>query len=125
LTNSKWRGVDIEDFLPAEKEGPADRRPSKEDPAQAKGMRGVMLPSGDDREHGSQPLAPPLALHRDRPPVLMMRSLDFTVEPGRTYRYRARFGLFNPHYDREKPGDRKEIFSPWSDATDIVTALAL
>ncbi len=54
----------------------------------------------------------------------MMRSLDFTVEPGRTYRHRARFVLFNPHYDRDKPGDRRLIFGPWSEATDLVTVPA-
>ena len=49
-----------------------------------------MLPSKDDREDGSRPPGLPLGPHRDRPPVLMMaRSLDFTIEPGRTYRYRG------------------------------------
>ncbi len=37
LTNSKWRGVDIEDFLPAEKEGSPDRRPSNEVSGAAEG----------------------------------------------------------------------------------------
>ena len=33
-------------------------------------------------------------------PVLMVRSLDFTVKPGRTYRYRERVVLFNPHFNQ-------------------------
>jgi hypothetical protein len=84
LPSGKWRGVDVDEFVPPERKEPLDGR-------------------------------------RDRPPVLMVRSLDFTVEPGRTYRYRARVVLFNPHYDRRKPGDHKLIFGPWSEATDIVT----
>src|SRR5262249_3952639 len=121
LTDSKWRGADNEEFLPGEKEGPPDRPPSKEVPAQPIDMRGLMRPTQDDREGRSLPRDPRLGLQRDRPPVLMVRSLDFTVEPGRTYRYRARVILFNPDYQRGNPRDRnKWILGPWSDATDIV-----
>jgi hypothetical protein len=121
LTDSKWRGADYEEFLPGEKEGPPDRPPSKEVPAQPKDMRGLMTPAQDDREGRSLPRDPRLGLQRDRPPVLMVRSLDFTVEPGRTYRYRARVVLFNRDYQRGNPRDRnKWIFGPWSEATDTV-----
>ena len=92
LTRGEWRGADIEEFVPA---GAAAR----------KGLR------------DSPPLPP--GLQRDRPDVLMVRSLDLTVEPGRTYRYRARVVLFNPHFDRAK-NPRKFLFGPWSDATPAV-----
>jgi hypothetical protein len=122
LTDSKWRGADNEEFLPGEKEGSPDRPPSKEVPAQLIDMRGLMRPAQDDREGRSLPRDPRLCIQRDRQPVLMVRSLDFTVEPGRTYRYRARVILFNPDYQRGNSRDRnKWILGPWSDATEAVT----
>ena len=36
------------------------------------------------------------------PPVLMLRTFDFTVEPGRTYRYRARVVVY---YSRDRRFD--------------------
>jgi hypothetical protein len=64
----------------------------------------------------------PLAPQQDRPPVLMVRCLDFTVEPGRTYRYRAQVVFNNPHSNQGNPRDRNRlIFGPWSEVTDIVT----
>jgi RNA polymerase sigma factor (sigma-70 family) len=101
LTDGKWRGVDVEEFLPGERRGGVDH------PAgQARGVR------------------PP----RDRPPALMLRTFDFKVEAGRTYRYRARVVLFNPRRQRQGPGAHqnrrlgpRELFGPWSDATDAVT----
>ena len=58
----------------------------------------------------------------DRPPLLMVRYLDFTVEPGRTYRYRVRVVFFNPHLNQGNPPDRNRlIFGPWSEVTNIVT----
>jgi RNA polymerase sigma factor (sigma-70 family) len=94
LTQGEWRGVDIADFLPDGKE---------------------------TREDGHFAQAPPLGFQRDKRPVLMVRSLDFTVEPGRTYRYRARVVLINPYYDGKDPRDRKFLFGPWSEATELVT----
>lgn len=67
----------------------------------------------------------------------MVRSLDFTVEPGRTYRYRARVVLLNPDFRPhamrggvlDRPDDDPEhqlhtqrlLFSPWSESTGMVT----
>ncbi len=56
----------------------------------------------------------------------MIRSLDFTVEPDTTYRFRVRIVVFNPNRNREdvSPGvDTKsvELFGPWSEPTDEVT----
>ncbi len=95
LTQGGWTGVDVEDFVPA---------------------------GGNAR--GDRPVAQvkPRAPQQDRPPVLMVRYLDFTVEPGRTYRYRERVVLWNPHFKQGNPPDpNKLIFGPWSEATDSVT----
>jgi hypothetical protein len=95
LTQGKWTDVDVERFVPAGRN--------------ARGVRPATQ---------SEPRTP----EKERPPVLMVRSLDFTVEPGRTYRYRARVVLFNPHFNQGNPRDRnKLIFGPWSEVTDIVT----
>ena len=93
LTQGGWTGVDVEGFVPSG--------------ANARGDRPVTQ------------VKPRTTPDRDRPPVLMVRCLDFTVEPGRTYRYRAQVVLFN---HQGNPRDRnKLIFGPWSEATDIVT----
>ena len=95
LTQGGWTDVDVEGLVPAGKNSREDRP-------------------------GAQ--VKPGAPQQERPPVLMVRSLDFTVEPGRTYRYRTRVVFFNPHFKRENPRDRKiEISGPWSDVTNIVT----
>jgi len=57
---------------------------------------------------------------------VMVRSLDFTVDPDKTYRYRVRIVVFNPNRDREDvaPGvdtSSIELFGPWSEPTDEVT----
>jgi hypothetical protein len=57
---------------------------------------------------------------------LMIRTLDFTVEPDQTYRFRLRIVVYNPNRDREDvaPGvDNKslELFGPWSEPTEEVT----
>ena len=96
LTQGGWTDVDVEGFVPAGRNARGDRPI-----AQVK----------------------PRAPQQDRPPTLMVRFLDFTVEPGRTYRYRARVVLFNPDYNQGDPRNRKRfIFGPWSEVmTDIVT----
>jgi len=59
-------------------------------------------------------------------PTLMIRSLDFTVEPDRTYRFRVRIVVVNPNkgHTDVNPGvdvESKELLGPWSDPTDEVT----
>lgn len=59
-------------------------------------------------------------------PKLMVRSLDFTVEPETTYRYRARVVVKNPNFGREDiaPGvdnAAKELKGSWSESTELVT----
>jgi hypothetical protein len=58
--------------------------------------------------------------------TVMVRSLDFTVEPDTTYRFRLRVVVFNPNFKHEDvtPGvDTKsiELKGPWSDPTEAVT----
>jgi hypothetical protein len=57
---------------------------------------------------------------------VMVRALDFTVEPDETYRFRLRVVVFNPNLGREdvSPGvDTKsvELYGPWSDPTEELT----
>jgi hypothetical protein len=51
------------------------------------------------------------------PPLLMVRKLDPSVQPGRTYRYRARLVLADV---RQGSAQKKEIASAWSDMTEPV-----
>lgn len=57
--------------------------------------------------------------------TLMIRGLDFTVEPDSSYRYRVRIVVRNPNYGWETvaPGvdkDSEEKAGPWSEPTDPV-----
>lgn len=59
-------------------------------------------------------------------PAVMIRSLDFTVEPGASYRYRLRIVVFNPNYNREdvSPGTETKALTlegDWSEPTNEVT----
>jgi len=65
--------------------------------------------------------------HED--PTLMVRSLDFTVEPDTTYRYRVRIVVVNPNKDHTdvNPGvdtESKELLGPWSEPTEVVSVPA-
>jgi hypothetical protein len=58
--------------------------------------------------------------------TVMIRSLDFTVDPDTTYRFRLRVVVFNPNYKREdvSPGTNTkdlELRGPWSEPTNEVT----
>ncbi|GAC1334419.1 MAG: hypothetical protein NVSMB14_01500 [Isosphaeraceae bacterium] len=62
--------------------------------------------------------------HSDSP-TLMIRSLDFTVEPGAVYQYRARLVVANPNLNRDDvmPGTdvtTKELKGVWSEVPDPV-----
>ena len=59
---------------------------------------------------------------------LLFRFFDFTVEPGKTYRYRVQLGLENPNFGVAvkflKGGDapkKKTLITAWSQATPAVT----
>jgi RNA polymerase sigma factor (sigma-70 family) len=94
LTEGKWVGVDIEEFLPTGNEGRKD-------------------PPAVDLLH--------LGPQRNLPPVLMIRAIDFTVETSQTYRYRARVVLFNPRFIPGGPDRRKVLDGPWSEASQAIT----
>ena len=58
--------------------------------------------------------------------TVMVRSLDFTVDPDTTYRFRLRVVVFNPNYNRDdvSPGVNTkslELKGPWSEPTEPVT----
>jgi hypothetical protein len=60
---------------------------------------------------------------------VMIRALDFTVEPDVTYRYRLRLVIGNPNYKSEsvEPGvdtTSEELFGPWGKPTAPVTVPA-
>ncbi len=61
--------------------------------------------------------------------TIMLRSLDFTVDPDTTYRYRTRVVVRNPNFGLENvsPGvdvTSKDLPGPWSEETDPVTVPA-
>ncbi|HWE37068.1 MAG TPA: hypothetical protein VG406_10915 [Isosphaeraceae bacterium] len=61
-----------------------------------------------------------LNFERRETSTLMVRSLDFTVEPGATYRYRLRLVVANPNFERNDvmPGTdvaSKELTGPWAE----------
>jgi hypothetical protein len=61
--------------------------------------------------------------------TLMIRSLDFTIEPDRSYRFRLRIVVVNPNLDHEdvNPGvdvTAKQLYGPWSEPSPIVTVPA-
>ncbi|HWE40506.1 MAG TPA: hypothetical protein VG406_28420 [Isosphaeraceae bacterium] len=60
---------------------------------------------------------------------VMIRSIDFTVQPDTTYRYQVRIVVWNPnlHHTNVNPGvdtESEELKSDWSDPTDPVTVPA-
>ncbi len=60
---------------------------------------------------------------------VMIRSIDFTVQPDTTYQYRVRIVVVNPNRNRSNvnPGvdvESDELKGPWSDPTDPVTVPA-
>ena len=67
---------------------------------------------------------------RSDAPKLMVRMLDFDVEPEATYRYRARVVVHNPNYNKVDDvalgvdTRTKELEGPWSDPTPAVTVPA-
>jgi hypothetical protein len=56
---------------------------------------------------------------------VMVRGLDFTVDPNTSYRYRARIVVANPNFNRDdvSPGvdnKKKYLEGPWGKETDVV-----
>lgn len=83
------------------------------------GMMGMGMGMGMGRPASAGPE------HMTEEDIIMVRGLDYTVEPGTTYRYRVRIVVANPNYNREDvaPGvdtAAREISGPWSDPTEVV-----
>jgi len=99
LLQGRWEGVDAEALL----------RLAGPDPVEV--SQGLPIPGPDGAARG---------LGRPKPevPVLMIRSLDFTVEPGTNYRYRVRVVV----QVTDKAGRRSEELWPWSGPTADVVA---
>ena len=81
---------------------------------------GMSMSGGLD---GGQPEEPVVA---NIEPTLMIRSLDFTVEPNSTYRYRVRLVVKNPNFERTdvNPGTdttNRLLFGAWSETTSPVS----
>ena len=86
-----WNGVDVDRFV---------RKANENDAGQPPVMMGGLMKGG-----GRVPKPKPA------PAVLMLRQLDFSVERGRTYRYRARVVV------EDERGRKKEVAGPWSEPT--------
>ena len=85
--------------------------------AQMSGMYG-----GSDGSGGGQPEE---AVVANTEPTLMIRSVDYTVQPNSTYRYRVRLEIKNPNYQHTdvNPGvdtTSRVLNGPWSDPTTPV-----
>ena len=122
LTIGSWTGVDVESFVRArvrarrkasEKPGVGMMGGAMRQPRRAKRSSRKMVETGGARQ--SRTAKPTF---ESRPPVLMLRTLDFNVEPGQTYRYRSRVVVFNL---KRRQGENRLKFGPWSPSTEIVT----
>ena len=85
------------------------------------GMMGSMMGGG-----GS---ADPMNFPHSDDPAVMVRAIDFTVDPDETYRFRTRLVVFNPNKERDdvSPGvdtTSDYLFGPWSDPTGEINVPA-
>lgn len=92
LKDGRWAGADVERLRSSKQE--ADPPPPV-----AKGFG------------GRRPIPPIEA------PEIMVRSVDFTVERGVSYRYRLRVVIDSS----DRAGQRREVLGPWSEPTEPVT----
>ncbi len=86
------------------------------------GMMGGMMGGGMMGGGASETLE---QFWRSEEKRVMIRALDFTVEPDATYRYRVRIVVFNPNFGREDvtygtDTKAEELLGPWSAPTDPV-----
>ncbi len=104
-------------------------RQGRWDGVDPEGLLGLVAPGTEKAPAGGVPVV--------QPPRLAVRSLDFTVEPGKTYRYRLRVVTRMPvvprpvpRKDEIRPGDGRGVVppperpglvsGPWSEATGAV-----
>ncbi len=94
-----------------------------------RGMPGMMGRMGGEMMGmgmGSLGAAEKIDFETSEADTLMVRSLDFSIDPDQTYRFRIRIVVFNPNRGREdiSPGvDSKSLVlnGPWSEPTNDVT----
>ena len=94
------------------------------------GMSGMMGSSGMmmGMEGGGQP-GEDMNYQKSEQPQLMIRKLDFTVEPDTTYQFRLRIQVVNPNKNHTdvNPGvdvESDHLAGPWSEPTEEVTVPA-
>jgi hypothetical protein len=106
LTDGVWSGVDVERLVP---------RPSQR-------MAGIAHLGESNQSNLRGLMRTSQAIEGPLPPVLMLRAFDFTVRPGRTYRYRARLVLFTPTEKDSTASTRgsSDFRGPWSEPTNSV-----
>ena len=105
-------------------------------PGQGRGMPGGPMSQADmQRGMPGRSGAPPqqgtqggYASSRDNVEYRLFRFFDFTVQPGKTYRYRVRFELVNPNFglptqilERAEYAEQQFLLTEWSDPTEPVT----
>jgi hypothetical protein len=134
-----WEGVHVERLVPkvwetrvvgrADTPGAVENAPGNErPPATPHGIvqglvQGLVngaptkgLPPGGIMQFGARKKRRGIAkADKAEPPLLMLRQFDFTVDPGQTYRYRARLVIWDTR------GRRKEVAGDWSEPTGPVT----
>jgi RNA polymerase sigma factor (sigma-70 family) len=98
LKVGSWHGADI--WKAAKVEEPIARRKDIPPPAQRPAKRTLPLP-----------------FPTTEAPEILVRSLDFTIQPGFTYRYRVRIVIDTA----DGIGKRRELTGPWSEPTAPVT----
>ena len=137
-----WERVHVASLVPTEKIEVAEARRAGAGPAHASRnvqrwvghhlaealcpSRGAPMGMGGGMEMMGRRRARTTNFPKTDADTVMIRSLDFTVEPDKTYRFRVRIVVYNPNHNREDvtPGvDTKsvELFGPWSEPTDEVT----
>ncbi len=94
LKDGHWSGADVERLHSSKKEVDSP------------------LPIAKGLGRGGRKAIPPIEA-----PEIMVRSLDFTVERGLTYRYRVRVVIDST----DQVGRRREVLGPWSEPTAPVT----
>jgi hypothetical protein len=117
-----WERVHVASLVPKEKRELPPSQVATSMPMSSSGSSSYLM-SGMERTPGA---AEDTNFPKTDADTIMIRSLDFTVEPDKTYRFRVRIVVYNPNRDREDvaPGvDTKslELFGPWSEPTAEVT----
>ncbi|MDR3639660.1 MAG: hypothetical protein P4L84_38020, partial [Isosphaeraceae bacterium] len=106
--------------------GMAGRMAGMMPPDEGRMGSGMMMPGMMPGSEGMSAAAEDTNFPKSESDTIMIRSLDFTVEPDATYRYRVRIVLYNPNFEREdvNPGVNKKdkyLKGPWSEPSEEAT----